>query len=100
MDAVCGRVPGANMRIGGFVGDYLCGITSQWLLVAPKANPAMLEMFRDRDASPVRGMVPWAGEFVGKYLAGVVQVASDGSHDGRINALDVAGFSGCYGQSW
>jgi len=62
------------MRIGGFVGDYLEGITKQWLLVAPKANPAMLEMFRDRDAAPLREMVPWAGEFAGKYLTGAVQV--------------------------
>jgi len=62
------------MRIGGFVGDYLNGITEQWLLVAPKANPAMLEMFRDRDATPLREMVPWAGEFAGKYLTGAVQV--------------------------
>ena len=62
------------MRIHGLVGDYLAGITEQWLLVAPKANPGMLEMFRDRDASPLREMVPWAGEFAGKYLTAAVQV--------------------------
>ena len=62
------------MRIGGFMGDYLSGITEQWLLVAPKANPGMLEMFRDRDASPLRELVPWAGEFAGKYLTGAIQV--------------------------
>jgi len=61
------------MQIGGFVGEYLRGITEQWLLVAPKANPGMLEMFRDRDASPLRQMVPWSGEFAGKYLTGAVQ---------------------------
>ena len=62
------------MRIGGHVGNYLRGITEQWLLVAPKANPGMLEMFRDRDNSPLREMVPWAGEFAGKYLTAAVQV--------------------------
>ncbi len=56
------------------MGDYLSGITEQWLLVAPKANPGMLEMFRDRDASPLRELVPWAGEFAGKYLTGAIQV--------------------------
>ena len=61
-------------EIDGFIGGYLDGITEQWLLVAPKANPGMLEMFRDRDASPLRDMVPWAGEFAGKYLTGAVQV--------------------------
>ncbi len=71
---ICGRIPKTRMRIGGFVGDYLKGITQQWLLVAPKANPGMLEMFRDRDRPPLREMVPWAGEFSGKYLTGAVQV--------------------------
>jgi DUF1680 family protein len=31
-------------------------------------------MFRDREAQPYRQMVPWAGEFAGKYLTGAVQV--------------------------
>jgi DUF1680 family protein len=58
----------------GFVRDYMDRMTDQWLLVAPLANPGMLEMFRDRDAPPFRDMVPWAGEFAGKYLTGAVQV--------------------------
>lgn len=45
----------------------------QWLLVAPDANPAMLQMFRDRRRTPRRDMVPWAGEFAGKYLISAVQ---------------------------
>lgn len=61
-------------ELHGFIRDYIDQITDQWLLVAPLANPAMLEMFRDRDASPLRDMVPWAGEFAGKYLTGAVQV--------------------------
>ncbi len=71
---ICRRIPKTSMRINGPVGNYLHSITEQWLLVAPKANPAMLEMFRDRDASPSRQMVNWAGEFAGKYLTGAVQV--------------------------
>ena len=49
-------------------------MTEQWLLVAPRSNPAMLEMFRDRDRRPLRHMVPWAGEFAGKYLTHAVQI--------------------------
>lgn len=70
----CDRIPKTTIQLNGFIEEYLCGITEQWLLVAPKANPAMLEMFRDRDASPLREMIPWAGEFAGKYLTGAVQV--------------------------
>jgi DUF1680 family protein len=33
----------------------------------------MLEMFRVRDRQPVPQLVPWAGEFVGKYLISAVQ---------------------------
>lgn len=70
----CCRIPKTQMRLDGVVSEYLEGLTEQWLLVAPKANPGMLEMFRDRDAAPLRQMVPWAGEFAGKYLTAAVQV--------------------------
>lgn len=70
----CSRIPKTKMNLDGMLGDYLRGVTEQWLLIAPKANPGMLEMFRDRDAAPLRQMVPWAGEFAGKYLTGAVQV--------------------------
>ena len=63
-----------SIRMGGYMQKTLQAITDQWLLIAPKSNPAMLEMFRDRDASPLRQMVPWAGEFAGKYLTGAVQI--------------------------
>jgi uncharacterized protein len=72
--AHCDRVPGATFQLGGRVQEYLSGITSQWLKVAPSSNPAMLEMFRDRDRRPLRDMVPWAGEFAGKHLVSSVQV--------------------------
>ena len=70
----CNRIPGTKFQLGGRVQDYLSGVTAQWLKVAPLSNPAMLEMFRDRDRRPLRDMVPWAGEFAGKYLTSAVQV--------------------------
>lgn len=45
----------------------------QWILTAPAANPKMLQMFRDRDRTPPHDLVPWAGEFAGKYLISAVQ---------------------------
>ncbi|RPJ52403.1 MAG: hypothetical protein EHM21_00240 [Chloroflexi bacterium] len=63
-----------KLQIGGPVGRYLDAVTEQWLLVAPLANPAMLEMFAGRDSGPYRNLLPWSGEFAGKYLTAAVQV--------------------------
>jgi len=60
--------------LGGSVRDYLLSVSEQWLKLAPVSNPAILEMFRDRDRHPLREMVPWAGEFAGKYLTSTVEV--------------------------
>ena len=74
MDPTCSRIPKTTYKLSGFLTDYLDGVTDQWLKVAPRANPAMLEIFRDRDRKPRRNLVPWAGEFAGKYLTSAVQV--------------------------
>lgn len=74
IQTVTDRLPGTRFALEGVIGDYLQNVTAQWLAVAPHANPGMLEMFRDRDRLPYRDMVPWAGEFAGKYLTGAVQV--------------------------
>ena len=63
----------AGFAFGGFVGKRLNANVRNWLLTAPDANPAMLEIFRDRDRAPQRDLVPWAGEFAGKYLISAVQ---------------------------
>ena len=66
--------PVIKYELGGLIRERLKALTQQWLLVAPGSNPAMLEMFRDRDRKPPRNMVPWAGEFAGKYLTHAVQI--------------------------
>ena len=68
------RPASARFDLGGATADYLKAVTEQWLLPTPAANPAILEMFRDRDRQPQRDMVPWAGEFAGKYLTSGVQI--------------------------
>ena len=70
----CSRIPQTAHTFRGHLADYLTGVTEQWLKAAPLANPAMLEIFRDRDRQPLRDMVPWAGEFAGKYLTSAVQI--------------------------
>src|SRR5262245_19105502 len=66
-------VPSAQFRFAGSVGERVEANVQNWLLCAPQANPGMLEMFRLRDRKPVPQLVPWAGEFVGKYLISAVQ---------------------------
>ncbi len=66
--------PSAHFNLTGPVGRLLQAVTDQWLLVAPLANPTMLEMFASRDIPPYRNLMPWAGEFAGKYLTSAVLV--------------------------
>ena len=68
------RDSNARLTLRGHLREYLENITTNWLLVAPRANPGMLEMFRDRDHPPLRPLLPWSGEFAGKYLTSAVQV--------------------------
>lgn len=68
------RPAGTRFELTGVMADYLQAVTRHWLLVAPDANPGILEMFRDRDRQPLRALEPWAGEFAGKYLTGAAQV--------------------------
>lgn len=70
----CERLRQTQYRLDGWVGNYLTGVTEQWLKIAPRSNPAMLGMFQDRDRLPHREMVPWAGEFAGKYLTAATLV--------------------------
>lgn len=63
-----------SYQFQGYLAAYLQGISEQWLEIAPLANPAMLEIFRDRDRQPYRELVPWAGEFAGKHLTAATQV--------------------------
>ena len=70
----CDRVAGAAYRMGGVLGDYLDSVSEQWLKPAPRSNPALVEMFRDRDRRPLRDLTMFAGEYAGKYLTGAVQV--------------------------
>ncbi|MCU0960641.1 MAG: glycoside hydrolase family 127 protein [Pirellulaceae bacterium] len=62
-------VPPLHMTLEGPMGERLDGIIRNWLIPAADANPGMLEMMRLRDRRPpYEDPVPWAGEFVGKYL--------------------------------
>lgn len=80
------RDPTTEYHLEGVAGKYLTRVSENWLKLVPEANPAILEMFRDRDRKPPRLMEPWAGEFAGKYLTGAVQVYRL-THDKELRAI-------------
>jgi len=70
---VCDSPVGAHFDFGGCIGQRVEANLRHWLLTAPRANPAMLEILRRRDAQPPPNVVDFAGEFVGKYLISAIQ---------------------------
>ncbi|NQT52184.1 glycoside hydrolase family 127 protein [bacterium] len=70
---VLDRCHGASFRFEGVLGKRVRRNVDHWLLVAPKNNPGLLDMFARRDSGQKPDLVPWAGEFVGKYLISGVQ---------------------------
>ncbi len=69
-----GRIPDTRYDLHGVAQEYIGAITANWLLKMPDSNPAILEMFANRDKQPHRDLLPWSGEFAGKYLTGAVQI--------------------------
>ena len=70
---------GAHFRFEGELGRRVQANLENWLLTTPAANPGMIEMFRlrDRFRAPADqwcdGLVPWSGEFIGKFLISAIQ---------------------------
>ena len=74
MNPILNRPKKASYNLKGTLTNYLHAVTNDWLLTTPESNPAILDMFADRDRKPFRDQVPWAGEFAGKYLTSAVQI--------------------------
>lgn len=51
-------------------GRLAAAITKNWLIGLRETNPAILDMFFERDERPYRDLLPWPGEFPGKYITG------------------------------
>lgn len=66
-------LPTAAYSFHGFTGERIEANVQNWLLPAPAANPGLISMFHLRDRQPKPNLVPWAGEFSGKYLISAIQ---------------------------
>ena len=65
--------PARDVRFGlsGHLWIRIDKCIQRYFLETPESSPAIIQMFRDRDKAPVRDpLVPWAGEFAGKFLTG------------------------------
>ncbi len=94
-DAVAGEpaidmaIPRVRMSLGGPMAARLDGVIHNWLIPAPDANPGMLEMMLLRDRNPpYENPVPWAGEFVGKYLTSCVLACRLSDDEGLRNVTE------------
>ncbi len=65
---------GLQYTLSGEVGDRVVSVIEQWILPLVESNPAILEMFRERDLEPLKSLSPWEGEYAGKYLTHSVQI--------------------------
>ena len=61
-----------SFQLDGYLRKRIDKTIQQYLLVTPESSPAILQLLRDRDRFPPRKpLMPWAGEFAGKYLISV-----------------------------
>lgn len=72
------------------VGRLAANITERWLLGLRETNPAIIDIFRERDKKPYRDLLPWSGEFTGKYITGAYYIYKL-THDRRIHD-EISGF--------
>lgn len=86
-------IPGTKYQFDGVLGQRIKADVENWLLVTPGKNPGMFDMFacreKNREAGDVKDphqLVPWAGEFAGKYLISAVQ-AMRMSDDPRLREM-------------
>ena len=89
------------------VGELAENIRKNWLIGLRQSNPAILDMFHERDRKPYRDLLPWSGEFAGKYITGayyMYQLGRDPSLyqyildflEELLACIDEDGYAGCY----
>ena len=97
----------SSIRLNGPTGKLLQGVQDNWLLGLEARNPAILDIFRDRDVMPYRDLLPWSGEFAGKHITGAYYVwqltrnqqlydETIAFIDSLIACQDADGYLGCF----
>ena len=63
-------VTNVSYKLEGYLSKRIDKSIQRYFLETPESSPAILQVLRDRDRLPARNLMPWAGEFAGKYLTG------------------------------
>lgn len=61
-------VSNIHLQMQDAAGKLTEGIIDNWLLGIRESNPAILDMLKFPDKKPSRKLLPWSGEFAGKYV--------------------------------
>lgn len=61
-------VPALHLHMQDVVGTLIDNIIDNWLVGIRQSNPAILDMLKYPDKKPSRRLLPWSGEFAGKYV--------------------------------
>lgn len=78
---------GTEYDLRGYLRTRIDNAINEYLISTPATSPAILQVLRDRDKMPVRDpLVPWAGEFAGKYLT-AAQLTWRLTHDENIKQV-------------
>lgn len=96
-----------SLRMNGRTGRLAENITHGWLIGLKESNPAIIDMFRDRDTQPYRKHLSWAGEYAGKHLTGayyiylltrseVLRADIEAFIDDLLTCQDSDGYLGCF----
>ena len=63
-----------NIELKGCTGTLSENIIQNWLIGLREYDPAIIEMFKERDIIPYSNPLPWSGEFAGKYITGAYYI--------------------------
>lgn len=96
-----------SLVLFGETGRLAANISANWLMDIRESNPAILDMFRDRDVLPYRDLLPWSGEFAGKHITGAYYIwlltRSDELYRSTVSFIDEMlacqaedGYLGCF----
>ncbi len=87
MEPVLAPAADVTYRLEGHLGQRIDKVIDNWFLTLPESSPAILQVLRDRDRTPLREpLVPWAGEFAGKFLTSA-QLTWRLTRDERLEAM-------------